>query len=61
MTIPFSYIVEITTTLPSIGCEPIKHFALDVVAIVGVVSAIGRYILAIEFYIWFGCMSMMKH
>jgi hypothetical protein len=51
MTITFSYILEITTALPSIGCQPKKHFAVDVVATVGVVSAPGRYTPAVEYYI----------
>jgi hypothetical protein len=39
MIIPFSCIVEITTTQPGIGCQLINHFALNVIVLVGVVSA----------------------
>jgi hypothetical protein len=60
MTIPFSYIVEIMMTQPGIGCQPINHFALAIVVLVGVVSVAGRYIPAVEYHIWSCCVSVMK-
>jgi hypothetical protein len=41
MTIPFSCIVEITMIQPGIACQLINHFVLNVVVLVGVVSAAG--------------------
>jgi hypothetical protein len=55
-----SCIIEIMTTQPGIGCQPINHFALNVVVLVGVVSVASRYIPAVEYHIWYCRVSMMK-
>jgi hypothetical protein len=51
-------VVEITTTQPGIGWQPINHFA--VVILVGVVSAAGRYIPTLDSHTWSCRVSMMK-
>jgi hypothetical protein len=60
MTIPFSCIVEITTTQPGIGLQPINQCAIAVHIRVGVVSAAGRYRPTLEDHIWSFRVSVMK-